>query len=269
MTPTLSDLETLARQAGEILRAGFNRRPGFGRSIQVSHKGEIDLVTEIDHRSEDFLLGEIRRRFPSHSVETEESGRLQGNDGQQWFIDPLDGTVNYAHGVPLFTVSLAYAENGALQLGVVYDPLQDECFSAERGRGARLNGEPIHVSGTGNLTNSLAVTGFPYDIRTNPENNLDNFMRLSFQTQAVRRLGSAAMDLAWVAAGRLDCFWEIRLNAWDIAAGGLIVQEAGGVVTNLRGGPDFISAPQSILAANPHIHPLMLRALNPASEISD
>jgi myo-inositol-1(or 4)-monophosphatase len=163
--------------------------------------------------------------------------------------------------VPLFTVSLAYAENGVLQLGAVYDPIQDECFSAERGRGATLNGEPIRVSQVSSLTNSLVVTGFPYDIRTNPKNNLDNFARLSLLSQAVRRLGSAALDLAWVAAGRFECFWEVRLKSWDIAAGALLVQEAGGVVTNLFGGADFISPPQSILAANPLIHPLMLGAL--------
>jgi len=261
MSPTLSTLETLARQAGEILRAGYTPRPGFGQSIQVNHKGVIDLVTEIDHRSEAFLLGEIRRLFPTHSIETEESGSLQGNEAQRWFIDPLDGTINYAHGVPLFTVSLAYAENGVLQLGAVYDPIQDECFSAERGRGATLNGEPIRVSQVSSLTNSLVVTGFPYDIRTNPKNNLDNFARLSLLSQAVRRLGSAALDLAWVAAGRFECFWEVRLKSWDIAAGALLVQEAGGVVTNLFGGADFISPPQSILAANPLIHPLMLDAL--------
>lgn len=262
MSPTLSDLKTLACQAGEILRNGFNRRPGYGIPIQVSHKGVIDLVTEIDHRSEQFILSEIQRRFPSHQIVTEESGFHKGNSAERWIIDPLDGSVNYAHGLPLFTVSIAYAQEGVVQLGVVYDPMQDECFSAERGSGAHLNGEPIHVSAVPDLNNSLLVSGFPYDIRTNPENNLENFKRFSLISQAVRRLGSAALDSAYVAAGRLDGFWEIRLSAWDIAAGGLIVQEAGGIVTNIHGGPDFISAPQSILAANPFIHPQMLAVLN-------
>jgi myo-inositol-1(or 4)-monophosphatase len=262
MSPTLSDLKTLAYQAGEILRNGFNRRPGYGTPIQVSHKGVIDLVTEIDHRSEAFLLSEIQGRFPTHQIMTEESGFHKGSSAEQWIIDPLDGSVNYAHGLPLFTVSIAFAQNGMVQLGVVYDPMQDECFSTERGGGAHLNDEPIHVSLVSDLNNSLLVSGFPYDIRTNPENNLDNYVQFSLVSQAVRRLGSAALDLAYVATGRIDGFWEIRLSAWDIAAGGLIVQEAGGTVTNIYGGSDFISAPQSILAANPMIHPLMLEILN-------
>jgi myo-inositol-1(or 4)-monophosphatase len=173
----------------------------------------------------------------------------------------LDGTVNFAHGVPIFSISVAFAEDGDLKLGTVYDPIQEECFTAERGRGAWLNGEPIRVSRTGNLDDSLLVTGFPYDIRTNPENNLDNFARFSLLTQGVRRLGSAALDLCYVAAGRFDGFWEMRLNAWDVAAGGLIAEEAGARVTGLRGEPDFLSPPHSILAANLQLHPLMLEVL--------
>jgi myo-inositol-1(or 4)-monophosphatase len=264
MTPTLSDLEALARQAGEILRAGFSPRPGYGKPLQIDYKGEIDLVTEMDRRSETFLLNEIRGRFPGHSIITEESGNLKGNIDKLWYIDPLDGTVNYAHGVPNFTVSLAYAENGAMQLGAVYDPTRDECFTAERGGGARLNGEPIRVSAARRLVNSLLVTGFPYDIRTNPENNLDHYNRFNLLTQGVRRLGSAAQDLCYIAAGRLDGYWEIRIYPWDIAAGGLIAAEAGAVVTNLHGDPDYLAPPQSILAANPHLHALMLKVLQEA-----
>lgn len=252
----------MALQAGELLRAGFNRRPGFGNQIQVDFKGEIDLVTEMDHRVEDFLLAEIRNRFPSHSVYTEERGRLEGSADHRWYLDPLDGTVNYAHGLPFFTVSIAYAENGLVQLGVIYEPMQAECFSAERGRGAWLNGESIKVSETRQLVDSLLVTGFPYDIRTNPENNLDHFVHFSLLTRGVRRLGSAALDLCYVAAGRLDGFWEIRINAWDIAAGGLIAAEAGGVVTDIYGGPDYLSGSPSILAANPYLHRQMLAVLN-------
>lgn len=255
MTPTLSDLEDLARRAGDILRLGF------GQIHTIDFKGVINLVTEIDHQSEAFLIGEIRRRFPTHRVIAEESGGLSGQDCCLWYVDPLDGTVNYAHGVPIFTVSIAYAQDGEMQLGVVYDPMQDELYSAWRGEGAWLNGEPVRVSQVQTLDESLLVTGFPYDIRTNPENNLDNYVRFSLISQGVRRLGSAALDLCYVAAGRLDGFWELRLSGWDVAAGGLIAAEAGAIVTDIHGGPDYISPPQSILAAAPAIHPQMLRVL--------
>jgi myo-inositol-1(or 4)-monophosphatase len=262
MTPTLTDIESLARRAGQILRADFNPRPGFGHRLQVDHKSEIDLVTDVDRRSEAFILEEIQRRFPSSRVLAEESGAQTGDECCIWYIDPLDGTVNYAHGVPIFSVSIAYQENGMLKLGVVYDPLHDELFSAEAGKGATLNGEPVRVSGETDLGQALLVTGFPYDVRVNPENNLDNYTNFALRTQGVRRLGSAALDLCYVAAGRLDGFWEIRLNAWDVAAGGLIAREAGATVTNISGGSDFLSQPQSILAANPRLHPQMRAVLN-------
>lgn len=254
--PTLDDLEVLARQAGVILRHGFGRRQ---RITSKSHT--IDLVTETDTRSEAFLLEQIRRRWPEHRILAEESG---GNDGSggTWYVDPLDGTVNFAHGVPIFSVSLAYAEGSEVLLGVVYDPMRDECFAAERGKGAWLNGQPIRVSETATLAESLLVTGFPYDAWSNPENNLDHFAAFAVRTQGVRRLGSAALDLCYVAAGRFDGYWEIRLKPWDVAAGGLIATEAGAVVTNLDGGPDYLSPPQSIVAANPHLHPQMLEVLH-------
>lgn len=262
MTPKLHDLEDLARHAGEIIRVSFNERPGFGSRREVGHKGEIDLVTEVDHRSEAYLLSEIQQRFPSHRVTAEESGGLEGEERCQWYVDPLDGTVNFAHGLGIFSVSLAYAQDGQMRLGAVYDPVRDELFSAEKEGGAWLNGEPIQVSETGDLDDSLLVTGFPYDIRTNPEKNLDHFAHFMLISQGVRRLGSAALDLCYIASGRLDGYWEIRLNSWDVAAGGLIVQEAGGKVTNISGGVDYLSAPQSILAANPELHRQMLIELN-------
>lgn len=255
-TPTLHYVESLARRAGEILKAGFGRRH------HLAYKGEIDIVTEMDQRSEAYLLGEIRRSFPDHAIVSEESGQTTGKGNGQWIIDPLDGTINYAHGVPIFSVSLAYSDKGKLQLGVVYDPMRDECFSAERGCGAWLNGQPIQASLIKDLNNSLLVTGFPYDIRTNADNNLDHFTRLNLLTQGVRRLGSAALDLCYVAAGRFDAFWEMRLNPWDVAAGGLIAQEAAAVVTNMHGGEDYLSPPQSILAANRYLHPILLTLLN-------
>ncbi|MFU8771086.1 MAG: inositol monophosphatase family protein [Anaerolineales bacterium] len=269
MNPTISDLEDLARQAGEILRAGFGTRPGFNHTHNVDYKGVINPVTEIDRQSESYLVNEIHQRFPSHSIVAEESGGLKGLKEHEWFIDPLDGTVNFTHGVPIFSVSIAYANSGEILLGVVYDPNRDECFSAQSDKGAWLNGEKIRVSSTDALDNSLLVTGFPYDIRTNPQNNLDYFAYFSKHSQGVRRLGSAAMDLCYVANGRFDGFWEMRLNSWDVAAGGLIAREAGAVVTNMQGGADFMSPPQSILAANPTIHPLMLQVFHKFSEIKE
>jgi len=248
MPPTLPDLERLARQAGEILRAGYEREH------QINYKGLIDLVTEVDRQSEAFLLAEVQRAFPGHQIVSEEIGMVPGSPGDQWWIDPLDGTINYAHGVPLFSVSIAYAHNGVMQLGAVYDPCRDELFSAERSQGARLNGRPIHVSPTAELQRSLLVTGFPYDAWSSPHNNLNYFGRFTRITQGVRRLGSAALDLSYVAAGRFDGFWELSLNPWDVAAGGLIAAEAGAQVTTLDGAPDYLAPPGSILAASPVLH---------------
>jgi len=228
MKPTLSYLESISRGAGEILRGGFDQK------IQIEKKGVIDLVTDIDRKSEEYLLEEIRARFR---------------------------TVNFAHGIPIFSVSIAYSENGRVILGAVYDPIQDEYFCAERGGGAWLNGKTIKVSGEKTLDQSLLVTGFSYDIRTNPVNNLDQYVAFSLRSQGVRRLGSAALDLAYIAAGRLDGFWEISIYSWDIAAGSLIVEEAGGKVTDVHGGSDFLSSPPSVLATNSHIHTQMLTVL--------
>ena len=252
MIPKLSDLELLARQAGEILRAGY------GRQHQIDYKGLINPVTEVDHQSEAFLLGEIRRSFPAHRILAEESGSQVGDECCIWHVDPLDGTINYAHDVPFFSVSLAFEMEGEMRLGVVYDPLREECYSAERDEGAWLNGTPIRVSETQDLLHSLLMTGFPYDIHENPDNNLDHYARLNLLTQGVRRLGSAALDLAYVACGRLDGFWELRLSPWDVAAGGLIAQEAGATVTDMHRNANYLGSSESILAANPHVHPLML-----------
>ncbi len=253
-TPTLTYLERLARQAGKILRAGYQQ------DHQIDYKGVIDLVTEIDHQSEDFLLGEIKKDFPDHHILAEESGGTKG-DLHQWYVDPLDGTVNYAHNIPIFCVSIAYASNGTLSLAAVYEPLRDEMFTAARGKGAHLNGRPLRVSGATELQKSLLVTGFPYDAWDSEFDNFDNFVKFSKISQSVRRLGSAALDLAYVAAGRFDGFWEMALQPWDVAAGGLICEEAGARVTNVYGEADFISPPQSILATTPGIHARMLEEL--------
>jgi myo-inositol-1(or 4)-monophosphatase len=260
MTPTLIEIEAMARYAGEILSAGY------GQNIQVNQKGTIDLVTEIDNRSESYLLHEIQKHFPEHRILAEESGEQYGEDCCLWYIDPLDGTVNYAHGVPVFTVSIAYQESGMVILGVVYDPMRDELFSAERGNNALLNGKKIAVKDTTDLDHSLLATGFPYDIRTHTKTNLDNFSRFALRCQGIRRLGSAALDLCYVACGRFDGFWELRLSAWDIAAGGLIAEAAGALVTGIHGEPNYLAPPQSILAANPELHRAMLDVLSKSEE---
>ena len=255
MLPTLTDLERLARQAGAILRAGYEGKH------QVMYKGTIDLVTEIDHRSEAFLLDEIRRSFPGHDIVSEEAGRLRGSERERWYIDPLDGTVNYAHGIPIFTVSIAYARDGAVLLGAVYDPMRDELYTAERGRGAWRNGAAIRVSSVTELQRSLLVSGFAYDVATSKRDNLDNFARFTRLSQGVRRLGSAALDLCYIASGRFDGYWELSLNPWDLAAGGLIAAEAGAHVTDLGGGPDFLTPPCSIVAAPPALHGKIMAVL--------
>lgn len=259
MGPTLSEIERLAREAGAILRDGYSKEH------QINYKGVIDLVTEVDHQSEAFLLGEIRRSYSEHHIFAEESGIIQGSTQHIWYVDPLDGTVNYAHHIPIFCVSIAYAASGGLQVGAVYDPMRDEMFMAERGRGAFLNGKPIEVSFATELQKSLLVTGFPYDAWNTEQDNFANFVRFAKLTQGVRRLGSAALDLCYVAAGRFDGFWELSLNPWDVAAGGLICIEAGARVTNVKGQEDFISPPQSIVASSPAIHERILQELRAAT----
>ncbi len=253
--PKLSYIEDLARQAGAILRAGYSQEH------EVSYKGVIDLVTEIDHQSEAYLLGEVQKDFSDHHIFSEESGVIQGNDEHIWYIDPLDGTVNYAHNIPIFSVSIAYAYQGILTLGAVYDPMRDEMFLAERGNGATLNGKPIQVSSTVELQKSLLVTGFPYDAWNTEQDNFANFIKFGKLSQGVRRLGSAALDLCYVASGRFDGFWELALKPWDVAAGGLICEEAGAQVTNVNGKNDYISPPQSVVATTPGIHAHMLQGL--------
>lgn len=253
--PNLDEVLQIAREAGAILRRGFNQKH------TIAYKGVIDLVTEADHASEEYVLGEIRRRWPDSTIMSEESGLSQGGTDHLWYVDPLDGTVNYAHHVPIFCVSIAYAHKGVIRLAAVYDPMRDEMFSAERGSGAQLNGQTIHASTATDLQKSLLVTGFPYDAWNSERDNFDNFVRFSKLTQGVRRLGSAALDSAWVGAGRFDGFWEIALNPWDVAAGGLIAEEGGATVTDVNNGPDYLAKPQSIVAAAPSIHGQILEKL--------
>lgn len=251
MRPEIAQLIEWARGAGQILREGY------GKQHHIDHKGRVDLVTEADCQSEAFLIERIRAFFPTHTIVSEESGRMPGADGDCWYIDPLDGTTNYAHHLPIFAVSLAYANAGSMQMGVVYDPMRDECFSAVKGHGAWLNGEPLHVSVARELIHSLMVTGFPYD-PAGVEKNFAAFAHFTRLSRGVRRLGAAAIDLCYVAAGRVDGYWEQSLQAYDLAAGALIAREAGGRVTSLDGDENILKPPFAIIAANPTIHALML-----------
>ena len=255
MKPTLEDISAMARGAGEILRAGFNHNE------QVLLKGPIDLVTEIDKQSEDFLLEEIKQRFPDHKIIAEESGGVENISDHTWYLDPVDGTTNFAHGVPIFSVSIAYAFQGKVELGVVYNPVQDELFSAERGKGAWLTGNRSILEIKLSCRKVYWSLDLPYDRFTNPDNNLENFTRFALKVRGLRRLGSAALDLCYVAAGRIDGFWEIRLELWDIAAGILIAEEAGAVVTKRDGTADLLTTPCSVVAANPGLQKAMLKVL--------
>jgi myo-inositol-1(or 4)-monophosphatase len=245
-----------ARSAGKLLREAL------GGTRRIDYKGHpTNLVTEMDRRSEALIVERLRAAFPDHAILGEEGGARAGRSEYRWLIDPLDGTTNYAHGLPLFSVSVALERAGEVVLGVGYDPTREELFVAERGGGATLNGEPLRVSATPVLDESLLVTGFPYDIRSTPETNLPEYAALSLRSRAVRRLGSAVLDLCYVAAGRFDGFWELRLGPWDMAAGGLMVLEAGGRITDVQGGPWRLDETGAV-ATNGAIHAELLAALD-------
>lgn len=241
-----------------VVRAGDMMLERFGQHVQIDKKGTIDLVTEVDVAVERMFRALIAERFPDHAVLGEEFG---GGDtapaGPCWIFDPIDGTTNFAHGLPIFCSSLALEVDGVAELAAVYDPSRRELFTAERGGGAFLNGRPIHVSGASTLVDAMLATGFPYDVHGRLDEIVGLFRAFVGQARAVRRLGSAAIDLCYVAAGRMDGFWERSLRAWDIAGGALLVSEAGGTVTLLDGAP-FRSRGGEVLASNGHIHQAML-----------
>lgn len=257
MSPTLDEVKTLALRAGEILRAGY------GQVHQVEMKGLTDPVTETDKRSEAFIVSYIKEHYPDHSIVAEESGLHQGSNGSCWYIDPLDGTVNFAHGVPIFCVSIAYTEDKVTKLSAVYDPSRDELFFAEKEKGAWLNDRKLKVAQSTELIRSLSVTGFPYNQKSvEMQEALELYKKFCLQAQACRRFGSAALDLCYVAAGRMDIYFELDLRMYDIAAGILLVQEAGGVVTNFAGSPDYQVKPISIVATNQQLHPQVLQVIH-------
>lgn len=244
-----------ARQAGVLIQqyalTGFH----------IEYKNVLNLVTDADRQAEQTIVEIIRATFPTHRILTEERGAIaQHTSRYQWIIDPLDGTTNFAHGFPVYCVSIGLECDGRCTVGVVFDPTRDELFVALAGHGAHMNGAPLSVSKIDHLDHALLVTGFSYDIRETADNNLDHFSRFALKAQGLRRTGSAALDLCYVAAGRFDGFWEVKLNPWDMAAGAVILREAGGTLTDFEGRPLSIYR-QELVASNGLLHPAMLDVL--------
>jgi myo-inositol-1(or 4)-monophosphatase len=256
LTDCLEAAIAASKQAGSILQTYAQQ--GF----QIEHKGLINLVTDADHVAEQRIIDFLTSRFPSHRFLAEERGHAHERESPYlWIIDPLDGTTNFAHGLPVYCVSIGLEYRGECVLGVVFDPTRDELFTAMHGEGAFLNGHRLKVSQTYLLNESLLVTGFSYDIRETDDNNLNHFARFALKAQGIRRTGSAALDLCYVGAGRFDGFWEVKLNPWDMAAGSVIVREAGGQVTNFNGEALSVYG-QNLVASNRRIHQAMLAVLN-------
>ncbi len=246
-----------AHVAGAIIRAGW------GQTHTITLKGATNPVTEIDRAAEAAIVQILRAATPTIGILTEEAGTMAGSEEQRWVVDPLDGTVNYAHHFPYFAVSVALERAGRSELGVVYDPILDQLFVAERGRGARLNDHPVQTSATDSLEQSMIATGFPYDVWETGA-NLEEFARATRQTQTIRIFGTASLDMAYVACGRIEAYWDSGLNPWDVAAGRLLVEEAGGIVTWHGGDPERLET-QVMIAANPHIHAALSRLVWPVA----
>jgi len=246
--------EKTARAAGAILKEGFSK------NYKIRYKGRIDPVTEYDLKSEKYIVSRITKRFPSHGILSEEGNDKKSTEPFRWVIDPLDGTVDFSHGFPVYCVSIGVEYKGDPVAGAVYDPERDECFTAGFSLGARLNGKKIGVTSEKKLERALLATGFSYDIATAKKNNLGLFARMAKECQGVRRLGSAAIDLCWLACGRLDGFWELHLRPWDTAAAVVVVTEAGGKITRLDGSPHSIFD-DDLMASNGYLHSAMKRVL--------
>jgi myo-inositol-1(or 4)-monophosphatase len=245
-----------AREAGRFLKYSV----GKVRTVEVKQGEPRNLVSEIDRGSEERIISIIRRHYPAHAILAEEGGGSGTKSDTTWIIDPLDGTTNFLHGVPIFAVTIGIERHGEIVAGVTYNPNTDELYTAEKGSGAYVNGKRLRVSESSELVNSLLVTGFPYDLATHPGKTVEHFIRLLMEAQGVRRLGSAALDLAYVAGGKLDGFWEGSLNPWDMAAGALLVEEAGGRVSGYDGTKlDLYN--KTIVASNGKIHDAMIALL--------
>jgi len=250
-------LET-ARKAAK--KAGFMLVKNFSSEREILFKGEVDLVTNFDKQSQDIIHHSLFKVFPDHNIMAEEGLREEKDSEFKWIIDPIDGTTNYAHEFPVFCISIALTKKNEPIMGVVFDPLRNELFTAIKGRGAFLNNQIIKVSSIEELDKSLLATGFPYDIRESQQNNLDHFSNFALRSQAIRRCGSAALDLCYVACGRVDGFWELKLSPWDTAAGALIVKEGGGSVSDFQN-REFNPDKKQVLATNGKIHKQMLEVL--------
>jgi myo-inositol-1(or 4)-monophosphatase len=248
------------------MESGRIQRQYYRKKFEVRYKGEINLVTEVDLACQARIIELISQNYPGHAIISEEKENVLTEQGPCWIIDPLDGTTNYAHGYPFFGTSIAYEEGGQVLIGAVYNPIFEELFYAKRGEGAYFNGEQVHVSSVGSLKGALLSTGFPYDLPTAKRNNVNHFLHFIYRAQAVRRDGSAALNLCYVACGRFDGHWEMRLNPWDLAAGALIVEEAEGRLSDLSGRPLNIFR-GDILASNGAIHEEMLQVLSEGEEI--
>jgi myo-inositol-1(or 4)-monophosphatase len=251
----INDIISISREAGEIVRKGF------GKKVEIDFKtNESNLVTDIDKASEKLITEFIKKKYPTHSILAEESGKYDSSSEYVWVVDPLDGTTNFAHGFPIFSVSIGVQKNGNTIAGVVYDVMQDNLYAAEFGSGATSNNSKISVNNNELLSRSLLVTGFPYNISDNPENAFQKFEALTKASRGMRRLGSAAIDFCYVANGIFDGFWEVHLHPWDLCAGKLILEEAGGLVTDFDGSTINIDS-KRILASNGKIHTQMVEVL--------
>ncbi|WP_374335163.1 inositol monophosphatase family protein [Methyloversatilis sp.] len=258
MHPTLTTAVKAARRAGQII----TRASQDVDLLKVSSKRQNDFVTEVDRAAEDAIIAILREAYPDHAILAEESGESGSTSEYRWIIDPLDGTTNFIHGTPQYAVSIGLEHRGQMQSGVVFDPLRNEMFTASRGRGAFLNDRRIRVSRRAKLGEALLGTGFPYRVWDHVDAYLGMFKELMQKTAGLRRPGAAALDLAWVACGRFDGFFEIGLSPWDIAAGSLLVSEAGGLVGNLLGETGYMES-GNMVAATPRIYPAILQAIEP------
>lgn len=257
----IEDIIKISKEAGEIIR------DGFGKNIEVEFKtNETNLVTEIDKAAEKLILDFIKKKYPDHGILAEESGEVKEGPEYFWVVDPLDGTTNFTHNLPIFSVSIGVQKNGNTIAGVVYDVMRDVVYSAEKGSGAYANSKKISVTDNDKIEHSVLVTGFPYNIRENPDNALGKFSALTQKARGVRRLGSAAIDFGYVAEGVFDGFWEVFLNPWDVCAGMFLVEEAGGKVTNFKGEKIDIYSKQ-FLATNGKLHNKMMEIMNNAPPV--
>ena len=256
MHPMLNIAVRAARRAGSII----NRAALDGSGYEVRSKRLNDFVTKVDHAAEEAIIDTVRKAYPDHAVLAEESGITEGRTEYQWIIDPLDGTTNFIHGFPQYCVSIAIRHRDALAHGVIYDPVKNELFTASKGRGAFLNDRRMRVSKCLRLAEALVGTGFPFKEMTRINVYVQQMRNMMAKSAGIRRAGAAALDLAYVACGRLDAFWELGLSPWDMAAGALMIQEAGGLVGDLSGEPGYLESGE-ICAATPKLFPALLDAL--------